>query len=166
MGAGEGKGLIKEIDKQLLALAIALKVAATKHIDEAVRLGLKGPLDKEATELVKKQVKTNNQFVDESLIPRIREKIVGHLDGLEAQHQYQLDGLALFGLLESMRTEPSAYAGAFWSAIFLGAGLAMSAVDTERKDTGQKPRRVRWVLDPAAEHCKKSEFHYGCPDLA
>jgi len=164
---GERKGLVKEVDKQLLALAKELKVAAAKHIDEAVRLGLKGrPLDKAGLKVVNSKVNENSKFVDESLIPRIREKIVSHLDSLEAQHEYQLDGLALFGLLESMRSEPSAYAGAFWSAIFLGAGLAMVSVDIERKDVGQKPRRVRWVLDPAAEHCKKSEFHYGCPDMA
>ena len=39
-------------------------------------------------------------------------------------------------------------------------------MDKEREEAGKKPRRVRWVLDPAAEHCKKSEFHYGCPELA
>ena len=166
LSAGERKGLVKEVDKQLLALAMDLKAAAGKHIDEAVRLGLKGPLDKQAMKLVSKQVETNNKFVDESLIPRIREKIVSHLDELEKQHQYQLDEIALLGLLTSMRTEPTGYAGAFWSAIFLGAGLGRGSEDRTRVAAGAKPRRVRWVLDPAAEHCKKSEFHYGCPDLA
>lgn len=161
------KVAIKEIDRQLLALEKELKAAGAKHIDEAVRLGLKKPTsgDRSAMALVKQRVGENDKFVDTSLIPRIREKIVSHLDEVEAK-QYQFDPTAFLGLLQSMRAEPSAYAGAFWSAIFLGAGLAMSAVDTERKEAGQKPRRVRWILDPAAEHCKRSEFHHGCPDLA
>jgi len=163
---GERRGLVKEVDKQLLALARDLKAAAAKHIDEAVRLGYKGPLDKQGNKLVNEQVKTNDKFVDESLIPRIREKIVSHLDDLEAKHEYQLDGVALLGLLESMRTEPSGYAGAFWQSIFAGAGLREADLGKSREERGLPPRRVRWVLDPAAEHCKKSEFHYGCPDLA
>jgi len=162
----KGKELTKVIDKQLLALAKGLKAAAQKHIGEAFRLGMKGQLDRQAEKLLEKQVEQNSKFVDESLIPRIREKIVAHLDELKEKHQYQLDAVGLLGLLVSMRSEPVGFAGAFWSGIFIGAGLNRQREDKKRIEEGMKPRRVRWVLDPAAEHCQKSAHGHGCPDLA
>lgn len=156
---------LKEIDRQLLALSKELKQAGSKHIDEAVRLGFQGTLDTEAQRLVKSKVRENDKYIDTSLIPRVREKIVSHLDDVE-EKQYAFDATAFLGLLQSMRGEPAAYAGAFWSAIFLGVGLTMAREDRERQDAGQKPRRVRWVLDPSAQHCKNSAHGYGCPDLA
>uniref|UniRef100_A0A6M3JA74 Putative ligase n=1 Tax=viral metagenome TaxID=1070528 RepID=A0A6M3JA74_9ZZZZ len=163
---GNRRATLKEVDRQLLGLAKELKLAAAKHIDEAIRLGLHGDLDKEAKRLVDKQVQENNKFVDGSLIPRMREKIASHLNDLEAQHQYELDSGGFLGLLQSMRSEPPAYAGAFWAAIFLGAGLSMIREDRQREEEGQEPRRVRWVLDPAAEHCNDSAHGHGCLGLA
>ena len=31
---------------------------------------------------------------------------------------------------------------------------------------GLAPERIRWVLDPNADHCEDSAGHYGCPGLA
>ena len=166
--AGEGSrtSLVREIDKQMLSLSKSLIVVAGKHIEEAFRLGFNGTPDSEALKLLNKQVKTNEKFMKESLIPRLRMKIVSHLEELEARHQYQLDDVSLMGLLQSMRSEPAGYAGAFWNSIFVANGLVRKREDKQRINDKQKPKRVRWVLDPTVEHCKSSLHGHGCPDLA
>jgi hypothetical protein len=162
--AGNRRELVKEVDKQLLLLARRLKDAARTHLQEAFEIGAKGELDRETKRLLSGQVEENDRFVDSSLIPRLRAKILGHLDDIE-EHQYQLDATGLWGLLLSMRSEPSGYAGAFYRGLFIAAGLMRQKDDKERIESGAQPRRVRWALDPTAEHCKHSDHGYGCPEL-
>lgn len=168
LAASEGsrKQVIKVIDKQVQALEEAMVEAGKKHLEEAFRLGYKAVPDKEALRLLNKQIAQNSKYVEDSLIPRIRRKIVEHLNELEAQHQYQIDSVALLGLLQTMRSEPAGYAGAFWNTVFVARGFGRKREDQERIKNKQKPKRVKWVLDPAKEHCVGSAHGSGCMELA
>jgi 2'-5' RNA ligase/phage gp29-like protein len=155
---------MNEISRQVVALSQQLKAAGRENLEKAVQIGYRSDIDSQAMLMVSQKTRENDLYIDNSLIPRIREKltdkIVTNVDNVE------LDDKFVRGLFQSMRSEPASYAGAFWSSIFLGAGLAMRVEDQERKKNGQKPRRVRWVLDPNADHCKASAYGYGCEDLA
>ena len=152
------------VDEELAILADAMKDLGREGILEAVTMGLGGETpDAEAFKVIADKVEENEEFIDESLIPDIRAKIAGHLQ--EAGKTYQLDELALSGVLTSMRTRAGGYAGTFWGAVFLGGGLAQKKKDKKRAEEGKAPRRVRWVLDPSAEHCEDSAHGRGCVGL-
>jgi len=154
------------LDKQLVALGVSLRAAAGQYITEAFKIGLKGkPVKGAASVALEILVERNNKFMDESLIPRIRTKVRAHLTEIKELHQYAINGPGLLGLLQSLRSEPAGYAGAFWNGIFVAAGIGQKEEDNQRKDSGERPRRVRWVLDPAAEHCADSAHGRGCPGL-
>ncbi len=68
--------------------------------------------------------------------------------------------------LKAQRAYPTQYAGNFWSMIFEAKRAKGQDGDDALRRQGQPPARVRWVLDPQAEHCQASPGFYGCPDLA
>lgn len=163
-GVGEA-GIIAALEVQLLKLSETLKEIGRKGIREAVVLGQKGrEPDVETLELITEEVKQNEKFIDESLIPAIKEKIEKHIT--EESKSYALDQLALAGALAAVRSRTGGYSGSYWAAIFRGAGILRKREDIELKKQGVKPRRVRWVLDPGVEHCHASAGFYGCMDMA
>lgn len=159
-----GPELEAVVDEQMAMFADMMKELGRQGILQAVQMGLGDvQADADAFRIVADKVEENEKFIDESLVPDIRAKIVAHLN--EVTKTFQLDELALGGILTAMRTRAGGYSGAFWSATFLGAGLGRKKDDKKRRDEGEVPRRVRWVLDPAADHCLDSAGFFGCESL-
>lgn len=76
------------------------------------------------------------------------------------------DTSILVGAIATMRARLASYAGEVWEAIFASAKITGQAEDIKRVGNGMPPKRVKWVLDQGANHCKERPGYYGCPDLA
>jgi hypothetical protein len=159
--------LIGIVDANIGVLAERLKAVGRKGIKEAVMLGMKGAEpDAEALRLIADRVEQNERYIDDSLIPGVRQKLIDHITESSQVQRFALDEIALTGALTALRVRTSGYSGAYWSAIFEGAALVGKRDDAERRDRGEKPRPVKWVLDPNSEHCQPSPGFYGCEELA
>lgn len=152
------------LEMELPKLAESLKQAGRKGIREAVTMGLRGAEPgPEALSLMASEITANETAIDENLIPSVRQKMTAFLSENAGQ---PLDQKALTGMLDSQRSKPAAAAGGFWVAIFRGGALSVAEEDAKRQAEGKAKTRVRWVLDPNAEHCQSRPGYYGCPDLA
>ncbi|MBU1621865.1 MAG: hypothetical protein KJ604_20610 [Gammaproteobacteria bacterium] len=152
------------LDGQLTILSMRLKETGRAGLMEAFIMGLGGAPDPEALNVLAKKIEENEKFIDESLIPRVRQRLVDYI--ADQTKTYQLDDLAFGNMLLALRGEPAGYAGGFWNAIFLGSGLRRKREDNARQQAGGRPKRVRWILDPGAKHCQPSSGFYGCAELA
>ena len=159
-----GDELEAVVDEQLEDLAGMMKALLRQGIMQGAQLGLGDEqADSEVFREVADKIDENDGFIDDSFIPAIREKLMSHLN--EATVTFQLDELALAGVLTAMRTRAGGFSGTFWGAVFLGAGTKRKRDDADRQAEGETPRRVRWVLDPSADHCLDSAGFFGCEGL-
>jgi len=76
------------------------------------------------------------------------------------------DPRALQTAFGAVRAAPGQYAGRAWVLIFETQQELGRTREAERRAQGLVAERVRWVLDPRADHCVDSPGHYGCPTLA
>jgi len=151
------------MDTELPKLAEALKQAGRKGIREAVTMGLRGAEPgPEALSLMASEITANEIVIDEKLIPDIKQRLQGFIVDNAGQ---PFDEKALKGTLDSQRSKPAMGAGGFWVAIFRGGAISVAEEDKQRQAEGKQKLRVRWVLDPDAEHCVTSPGFFGCPDL-
>ena len=97
----------------------------------------------------------NRLFVDESFLPRMRETL-----GKELFEKGDLTPEQVREAFAKQRYQPAAYAGTLWTA----------QQDVQRMALAQLPEgegpRIRWELDPAAEHCSDGPGTLGCLTLA
>lgn len=155
-------GLELIVDKALPALENAMLEATHKGIQTAEKIGLNGTLPSPRV-LTNRQehITKNDKLVSENLVPFIGQRIKEQLaTGIVSEPKLLTAGLAV------QRLSAASYAGGFWAMIF---ETKKAKGQDEAKDLikqGLPPRRVRWVLDPSAEHCKASSGYYGCPELA
>jgi len=91
------------------------------------------------------------------LIPSIQERISTKLSVAGT-----IDATHLDDIFNSARASVASSAGYAWAGIFLG----LSAAGQDMEERTGVAQRVRWVLNPTAEHCAESEGHFGCPSQA
>ena len=103
----------------------------------------------------------NDELVSTALVPFIGERLTAALTGAAA-----LDSRGVLEALTAQRSFPAQYAGGFWAMVFETKQAAGLDEDQARQQEGLPPVKVRWVLDPNAEHCQPSSGFYGCPELA
>ena len=103
----------------------------------------------------------NDGLVSTALVPFIGERLAAALVGPGI-----LDSRAVLGALAAQRAYPAQYAGGFWAMVFETKQAQGLDLDEEQRRLGLPPVKVRWVLDPQAEHCQASPGFYGCPDIA
>ena len=103
----------------------------------------------------------NDMLVTSALVPFIGERLTAALTGAVI-----VDSRAVLGALVAQRSYPAQYAGGFWAMIFETKQAQGLDLDEEQKRLGLPPVKVRWVLDPSAEHCQASPGRYGCPEIA
>lgn len=159
---GSPDKLVVVLDARMGDLAEAMVAEGRKGIMSGARAALKGrELTPDVLSAVGVRVREHEDFVRTSLIPDVRERVAADLLAGVAE-----DKRALAASLERLRYRPAQYAGGAWVMGFDALRIDGAAEDKQRAQQGQAPVRVRWVLDPSAEHCQPSEGRFGCPELA
>ncbi len=164
------------VDSHIVLLGNEMQALGRRRIREAVAHGLHDTEPSpEALRLMADAVEQNDKFITESLLPDVRERTLRDLSKVlwepvtmaSGTHLYaDVTGALVLGVLEVLRGRVATYAGAMWAAGFQGAGIWIKDSDAGRSLQGYKPHRVKWQLDPNANHCKKSAYHHGCEQCA
>lgn len=149
-------------ERALRELEIRLKEVYDRGIDIAknVSAGSRSEIP-ELLDLAEKKKIEGNMVIASSLISAISAKIIAGLaKGVATSSK------ALSDVFISARSLPPQFAGGAWVMIFDTQKTLGKKREKERRDDGKEPERIRWVLDPLAEHCEHSAGYYGCPELA
>lgn len=133
----------EELIAALLAmLALQLKRAGRQGMADAFEVGLAGNTPTaEALAALDEAITQNDWYVDNSLIPAIRER----LERDSSVEGFTWEGPALGDIFSGMKWRVNLYAGAVWFAIGIGVWAAMMR-------RGDPP--TRRYLDPSADHCE------------
>ena len=154
--------LVAVLDARMGDLTEAMVAEGRKGIMAGARAALRGrELTPDVLSAVGERIRQNEEFVRTSLIPDVRSLVAADLRAGVAA-----DSRALAAAFERLRYRPAQYAGGAWTMGFDALRIEGVVQDAERKRQGQPPVPVRWVLDPAAEHCAPSAGRFGCPELA
>lgn len=169
--AGKPKAdIMALVDIRLLQLAADLEELNQAAMIDAYVLGNGKAPDARGLALISEQVEGFTKGIEDSLLPRLRAKIEKWVSEGEAalqRQQFQVWELGALGsVIDTLAPSVAAGAGDFWTMLFKGAGLKLGDFNKNREDQGQKPLKVRWVLDQGADHCEASSGFFGCPDLA
>jgi len=175
---------LSRIAKQ--AIASKLPRASTMAlVDEAIEILIDHLCDVNRAGMMDAYVLGYGRAPDVKGMQRITESIEGFRDSLEskmgpklradidrfleAQNKPKTLAIDPFSLPLSLGAERSnllSGGGGFWAIAIQGAGDKVGLIDTNRGKQDLPPTRVKWVLDPGADHCEASPGYYGCPDLA
>lgn len=122
-----------------------LQNAAERHIPKAYKLGLGDrPLTPEDHTIIQRALEDNLTFLQTSLAPAIEDRIEIGMDRTDILADAIRDS-------EKFSVHRAAlYAGAFWTAVWLGKSSAIKRVFGEQ---ALKEVPVRRLLDPGAKHC-------------
>jgi len=146
------KGRLAELSTKLLAsqkegITGALNLFVNTALNPSTRIqGVTAVLLSQAAESMRT-----------GLIPSIQERLSAKLSVAGT-----IDATHLDEIFNSARASVAASAGYAWAGIFLG----LSAAGQDLEERTGVAQRVRWVLNPTAEHCAESEGHFGCPSQA
>ena len=163
---------LEMFEGRLERLGVDLKMLGRDQIGQAARMGLKKRLGKHVSsprvqQVVAGLITKNDQFIDGSLIPSLRQRFVTDTVELVKVPGKALRLEGFKAVLATRRSQVAGYAGGAVVAIFESQKAAGSEENAERVRAGEKPIPVRWVLDPAAEHCADDSQRatFGCPGL-
>lgn len=150
------------LDGRLQELAVDMKVLGRTRLQEAYQIGLGSDREPTAGQLtqVRRKAEENDKFVDESLIPDARLKLSAVIAG-----ELLADDTAARDAFDALRSRQAQYAGAYWNTIITASGVKRREREEAAKNAGEKPRRIRWVLDPHAQHCHAGPSTHGCLQL-
>lgn len=159
-------------ERRLSELSIDLKVLGRQRISEASGLGLGEILGKRASspqvvETVTRLISQNDAFIDESLIPSIRDRFAADASRIASLPVDQRE-VASLESMSKRRAAVARGAGGAQVAIFDTQQAAGMAENEARMEAGERAIAVRWVLDTSAEHCQDDPKRgtFGCPSLA
>ena len=140
-GSALGKALLKRVQQGTIG---------------ASNLALGGePAPARVASLIQRQMVENEKLVRQALIP-------GILSNLKAKLPEAIgDKKLLKEAFDTMRNRPAQYAGGYWTMIF----ETKKEVGLQKEQDTKEPERIKWELDPAAEHCVASPGFYGCVEL-
>ena len=111
--------------------------------------------------LTEQKKEEGNRMIEDNLIPLMSANLT-----LAIAAGIAVDSRQLRDAFASTRSMAPAYAGGAWVMIFDTQKELGLERETERRLEGLKPERIRWVLDPRAEHCQDSPGYHGCPNMA
>ena len=134
---------------------------------QAYTLGYGRAPDMAGMEKIAKSTAAFRESLETEMGPRIRGDIESFLIAQrKPESTFAIDPLSLAGSLGAQKSGLLSGGGGYWALGFQGAGDKLGLIDKNRDDAGQPKIKIKWVLDPGAEHCEASSGHYGCPDLA
>lgn len=111
--------------------------------------------------LIAEKKAEGDRMISGNLVPLMLGSLVGAIAAGDAMNPKTL--MADFNAVRSM---PPQYSGGAWVMIFEVQRELGKQREHERKLEGLVAEKIRWVLDPRAEHCADSPGYHGCPDLA
>lgn len=115
----------------------------------------------EIQRIAEQKAREGNEMVAMALIPAISGRIIADISRGMAR-----DPKLLMTSFNATRALPAQYSGGMWVMIFEVQKTLGKKRELERIAEGKTIEKVRWVLDPRAEHCAHSPGFYGCPELA
>ena len=115
---------------------------------------------------INQRVNKASDYLHNSLGPDLKLDIIGVVSPAIFHFKLKLPGLttivgALAAVIDSYDARVGSYAGTAWATIF----DAQAALGEEQEAATGTSQSIRWVLDPAAVHCKPSNGRNGCPEL-
>ncbi len=150
------------VDRWLPLLRDSLSLQVAAGVEVGRRVVLEGrPITAAIAFRTGELVKEAQGLVMQNLVPGIGETLKESL-----ARGVTYDTKALTEAFNSVRNRPAQYAGGTWLTIFEVKREVGLADMREGRITGEKPKRVRWVLDPLAVHCVAAGDFRGCVDLA
>ena len=161
------------VDSRLGQLAADMKLLGRQRISEASGLGLGKSLGGRASSpgvlsSIAALIERNDELIDTSLVPGLREQFLRDApEALRITDPPTRRG-ALQGLLAGPRARIASYSGGAVVAVFETQTAAGREENAARAEAGEPAIAVRWVLDPAAEHCADDSGRgtFGCEGLA
>ena len=152
----------RALDKSLRAFERTMIQIYTRGIDivKNASAGSKRDLP-EIIRLADTKKREGERMITQNLIPLIA---AGLLPAITAGAAF--DSASLRNEFLSVRSMPAQYAGGAWVMIFETQRTLGYAREAERLAQGLPIEKVRWVLDPHAEHCEDSAGYHGCINLA
>lgn len=149
------------VTTQLPRLGAKLEAITTKGMITATNIASNNRPTPRVMSNLTRRIAESTLLVRETMLPHIGRNITEKLRAGAAA-----DPKILRKAIVGLRSRPAQYAGGFWLMIF--ETKKEIGIDKERvkRRAGEKVEPVRWVLDPAAEHCMPSAGYYGCPELA
>ncbi len=165
------------IDLHMGDLADRMHEMGRRRIREAWLTGMRGmEPDAKALRRIAEAQARNDGYIDTSLIPDIRERAMAQVPDIikpavkemaDRQHHYDMAGaLLMLGVLEGVKGRVDGYVGEVWRGCFEGAGIWQADQNVQRAAQGLPSQRVKWQLDPDAQHCKAADGRHGCEQLA
>lgn len=122
----------------------------------ASNLALGGkPAPARVASLIQRQMVENERLVREALLPHVMGNLKAKLPGAIG------DRKLLKEAFDTMRNRPAQYAGGYWTMIF----ETKREMGLQKEQDTKEPERIKWELDPLAEHCEPRPGYYGCPEL-
>ena len=150
------------LEKRLPELEAAMLAETHRGILKAEAVALRGgEVSPRVLAARAERIRLNDETVVDGFMPfiggRLQEQLAA---GVVSQPKLLTAGLV------AQRSFPAQMSGGFWVMIFETLKAKGQDENDELRRQGLPPVKVRWVLDPLAEHCIASEGRYGCPDLA
>ena len=141
----------KVIAAAVAALLLLLKRKGAESLPQAAALGFGSATSDAAKALIAKQIAENESYLTDSLGPDLKARAMGAFEDDDILGAMEAGGgaAALAGLMKGATARVGSYAGQFWKAYNESVGEASQEAGAD----GQ-PKRIRWVLDAQADHCK------------
>ena len=138
---------------ELAVLASALAAAGRMAIVNGANLGLGNrPPSPEYLAEIARRVQQNDDYLATSFMPAAKSRLES---ALRDEDVIAAGVLGLIGYMSALGSRAEQYAGAMWTAIQMGAGVAMTQAQAEGEIIA-----IRWDLDEQAQHCDD------CPEFA
>lgn len=143
-------------------LEIKLKEVYEKGIDIAKNAAAGSRKDlPEVKALADDRKRLGALTIASALIPTLTTKLIADIARGAASNAKQLANAFL-----GTRNLAPQFAGGAWVMIFETQKVVGKNKEKERAARGLKPEKIRWVLDPRADHCEPNAGFFGCPQLA
>jgi len=148
------------IDRAVPGLEETILATCNKGTEQAARISAgERATNPRILARIEKGIEQNKTLVKGALMPRLAESLKKKIAG-------DMGKQAVKAAFDTSKGLPASYAGGYWVMIFETQRDLGFERERERRTQGLKPEPIRWVLDPAAEHCLGGGGYYGCMELA
>jgi hypothetical protein len=144
---------LPELEKKLTTIMNKGTLTATK-----MSVGEAGLMRQSVQDMIARSAISTEEMIKNSLIPSIRDRLAkSYVKGIGENE--------LRAAMTASRSRVGQYAGGYWVATFEAKRQVGLEDDKKRIAANMEPEKIRWVLDPNADHCEDSGEYHGCTSL-